>query len=839
MENLIKAIEHHLAPLAGKVTSDFVLVEYGWESGGPEGTGHVADLVFQGEDWPVVTFDSELGLRAGLLKVECGHAVLVYRARDHFMVPIDIKERSFGGAARALGLRDLLAARTGLEWPEEVDYEGWNKSVLHHLDRLVAAMGELRPVFGQVTRGQLGALLVKAASGITVAGQDTAGLLVQLVQASPTSMPSDLEISLLRTQLAEHQLEHPEIILWSAEEPGRAEVLLLTGALMCATRQSGIPPGWGNLVQLRNRLIVDARDVTQAEAEAVVLLSELTMKALRGLKGPGRRLVRAAETSNSVSGLPPVYNDVFPGALQREINRLAECLAEGDVTAVSQVARLNEHLFASEQQDALEALDLMATLVCWLQQTGGQPAAQGNAVQVARWYCDQGAFADLVALRLMTLLPRVAGFNGSADRLLEKFWEQRSELNHTFAQAFISDYGNAIHSPDVVASHRVLERLVEPILKHGQRVLLVVLDGCTYPHYLHLMESLSKRSIGPRQEHLALSLLPSVTSVSRKAIFLAQLPTDPLDTEEDYQEKAKLGEENAVRRRLAQYAVDFFNKTRLTEQGMSTLLDAIRGQAELVTLIINDIDDHLKTPGASPKLHDIDDLPVLGTALQEALDAWRTVVLTADHGHTWHLAKGRRRGAQPEGGGQRFLPYYEGQTLEDWALASTSELIQKPSGARGLSFLYRIGEYLGQQPRPGYHGGAALEEIVVPCAVLARDVPPRVPPRWLQRDEASPTDETTVEPPSLHAIQLTLVSGRTCTVDVPFDLEPRERLVLQTLAQYGQLDEAQLRQHTGTRRVSGIVVALMEKLAQAHLDWIGIGPVGSGGQTYIFREERL
>lgn len=99
--------------------------------------------------------------------------------------------------------------------------------------------------------------------------------------------------------------------------------------------------------------------------------------------------------------------------------------------------------------------------------------------------------------------------------------------------------------------------------------------------------------------------------------------------------------------------------------------------------------------------------------------------------------------------------------------------------------------------------------------------------------------EVTPQPVGSHALQLTLPGGQTRVVELPFELDARERLLLQTLARYGQVDEAQLRQRLGTRRVSGLVAGLMEKLARAGLEWIEVGPAGSGGTAYIFRGEKV
>lgn len=118
-------------------------------------------------------------------------------------------------------------------------------------------------------------------------------------------------------------------------------------------------------------------------------------------------------------------------------------------------------------------------------------------------------------------------------------------------------------------------------------------------------------------------------------------------------------------------------------------------------------------------------------------------------------------------------------------------------------------------------------------------MPLRAPPAWLRSEETIASTEIPPQTPSLRTVQLTLASGQARTVELPFDLDARERLVLQTLAQYGQADEAQLRERLSTRRVSGIVARLMEKLAHAGLEWIEPGSMGPGGQTYVFREEQL
>lgn len=68
------------------------------------------------------------------------------------------------------------------------------------------------------------------------------------------------------------------------------------------------------------------------------------------------------------------------------------------------------------------------------------------------------------------------------------------------------------------------------------------------------------------------------------------------------------------------------------------------------------------------------------------------------------------------------------------------------------------------------------------------------------------------------------------TLNLSFEPKPAERKVMEALARYGKMSEAQLAKVAGTRRVSGLMESLIEKLSQGGADVVyreGDGPEGA------------
>jgi hypothetical protein len=211
-------------------------------------------------------------------------------------------------------------------------------------------------------------------------------------------------------------------------------------------------------------------------------------------------------------------------------------------------------------------------------------------------------------------------------------------------------------------------------------------------------------------------------------------------------------------------------------------------------------------------------------------------LMTADHGHTWHRDKNLRRGPIKSGGGERFAPVGSDGGLPRDAVVTSDPNIVRVQEGRNVALLTATGTYFGHIPRRGYHGGASLEEVVVPCAFLTSEAPPDE-----VRGEATAEAEArrTAEGYDLSGLVLTLPDNQVIRLELPFTLSPLEARLLQTLARMDEVSEAELRKILKTRRVAGPLAALRDRLAAAGLDYIEDKGAGPEGSVYRFRRELL
>jgi len=282
----------------------------------------------------------------------------------------------------------------------------------------------------------------------------------------------------------------------------------------------------------------------------------------------------------------------------------------------------------------------------------------------------------------------------------------------------------------------------------------VVLDGCSYPVFLELLHALSQDNTFPlgmkpdvdgRVAGLpALSPLPTVTSHARGAIFLGELPNDPLvaetvfrDQDEAKTDKARFNQNAALGTRSRR----LFLKADLADGGQGLLAALEDESLSVVGTVFNAVDDQIgsSNTGATVRLAP-EDITAFKPALRVALKAGRKVLITADHGHSPYIDKSLRSG---NGKTPRYLPLGKHDAVPDGFIEIDLVGLGGPPERR--AFAWRSGAYLGG-PQVGFHGGCGLEEVVVPLA-------------WIERD-------------GLHADEPTWWYGRGSLAEVSVELRP-------------------------------------------------------------------
>jgi hypothetical protein len=190
------------------------------------------------------------------------------------------------------------------------------------------------------------------------------------------------------------------------------------------------------------------------------------------------------------------------------------------------------------------------------------------------------------------------------------------------------------------------------------------------------------------------------------------------------------------------------------------------------------------------------------------------------------------------GGGERFVPLSPKDIAPAGSVVTQDPHILRVQEGNKVALLTDTGAYYGHGPRRGYHGGASLEEVVVPCTFLTLEAPVRAI-RDTMTAELDAAEPAAREVYDLAGIVLTLQDGQIKKLELPFTLSPTQVKLLQTIARLGEVSEADLKRALRTQRIAGPLAALRERLASEGLDLIEFKGEGPQGAIYRFRREML
>ncbi|GAA4873503.1 BREX-2 system phosphatase PglZ [Serinicoccus chungangensis] len=304
----------------------------------------------------------------------------------------------------------------------------------------------------------------------------------------------------------------------------------------------------------------------------------------------------------------------------------------------------------------------------------------------------------------------------------------------------------------------LLRGAVVPVAK-ATPTLLLVLDGMSTAVATEVVSDVLGRGEGWQEALLpeaharatGLSVLPSLTEVSRASLLCGELTTGGQDREQSGYA--------ALVSALGLRSPKIFHKKPLdsSQPGFAVADDVALAisdtSQQLVTCVLNTIDDALDRSDPAGTVWTADAVKHLRPLLERAFAAGRTVILTADHGHVVERRMGTQRSAPDISSGRSRAA--DPPPGPDEVLVSGTRVLKH--GGRAV---LPVSERLRYGPlKAGYHGGATPAEVVVPVVVLVPG--PQVPdgsdlrlarqqtPRWWS---VAPVEATTVEvdAPSAH-----------------------------------------------------------------------------------------
>lgn len=789
----------------------------------------------RGEPWRVARVTGELTLRDAL--PEADRLIAIVPA-GFPPPPMDIAGRAYLGRILDLRAEDVVAAVSGRFCEALVD-ENLVQAVFDSLDTLRGTAG--RWSLGDlVTAREVRSVLVGAELGAARLDRERDWEL--LARWILEGAPAFRAPTLVRAALAEAQPRTGAWLGWALTD-GSLEQLCTAGALMASPDGASRAPTIPGLAD---------SDRTQ--------LGELVDAALREVwrTAPARAremLVEAERTARQIK-LDARLHRLLRVPLEGALSDAANLSAEGRPPDDAEIEGLKRNLHAPELAPSIEVVADLARLARFQQL---ETPADVGAFEWFSHALRDVAWADLAYRQVRRALEMVPPWLGDVARRVLTTWVSRRDLlNESFAASLATHWASVARNTDTshpLALHQVTRCVVRRLVDDGNRVLLLVLDGCDLTSFLEIVDSLPpERRIGlalPEvrdaglRDHLtamgalgvAISPLPTVTSHSRRALFAGEIPGNTaLDDTESAAANAT-ADQIAWKRNtaLAETPRRLFLKGDLGTTGQP-LLEALRSKdTRVLAAVFNGVDDALSSKETTPLPRW--SLGTLGTGaaevVQAAVDEGWCILATADHGHTPFVSSDRKVAASALG--QRFSADEREGTVE----FRSGPLPRQP-----LHLLARFGAWFGPQSR-GFHGGAGIEEVVVPLAFLGRvrgeqEGRPRAPTWWWSAEGVA-LPPLRPEPRRAEAPRAELAAAPPTPSLV---LDPRiesltheEKLVVDLLQknQSARLSDIAKRIRKTPMRASGFMQQLVRKLFELQYPCITVEVLPDNDRLYRYQ----
>lgn len=311
----------------------------------------------------------------------------------------------------------------------------------------------------------------------------------------------------------------------------------------------------------------------------------------------------------------------------------------------------------------------------------------------------------------------------------------RARVDVAFADWIDTNYRSLHSLPPIPPAmvHHVLPDLARR-RANGEfdKLMLLVIDGLALDQWACIREELHKqRRTLVTNENAVFAWVPTLTSVSRQSLLAGHPPyyfsQSISDTQHDGRRWAQFWQENG----LAASAIRYVNYEG-TDRDLAGLQEAVVDpDVSVVALVLTVVDNimhgmQLGAAGMRNQVRQWVEGGLLARLLDKVLDAGFTVFLTSDHGNVEAVGIGvPREGAVADLRGLRVRVYRDPDTRASVARQFPRATEWEPTGLPGDFFP------LVAPPRSAFvrvedqvvcHGGACLEEVVVPLVQITRMV---------------------------------------------------------------------------------------------------------------------
>jgi hypothetical protein len=725
------------------------------------GRGEASDFDLGGQRWRVVPTRCELELRELLPRPEEhrteGSVFLVDWVAD--VLPLDVACRLAGGrlyhVARDARLAALFGARqveTGLAGsglaklflsgtvppPRKV------QGIMLTRAAAWASLLDSRLRLPELALSSPGALL-----GWAIANDGGPGFLVQA--------DGDDLWRKVRRELHEWlgaTLGEVALVVWQAWEQGLAPRLLEVIPLLAAARRANDAFLAGQLVGQLSAWLPNLATMVRA-VEADLVDEKLLGAALPTDRARLLSIVERSQTLAGGAGLEALAasSTLLPGGHQARERDLAGATRafldrpgpEQAASVVEALTRVEDHsLDAHLRHDGHRtARKSLARLALWLASRDSTPPSGSRwqpAVDLARRYAEEGGYLEWARQQLRGLRGADETLLSAARSLELAATTAMRDDHQAFAEAYVSWLEAGKPSGAAVPIEDLGKQVILPFLEgsDNRKLLVVLMDGMSQAAAVQVLTRLaSSRRWGPiawRREGWygvlplppVLAAAPTLTEISRGAFFAGK--ADPRFGDAGTDQDPARWRANRVNAKVnGEDAPPLFVRRDILSGHdlVADVRDAIRGDRRAVAVIVNAVDEDLKSSVQVAKDYSLAPILALEALLSAAEEGERVVLLVADHGHVLgdgtRALEGRLGRGRP--GGARWRALADGESPEPDEIV-LPETAWAPRGWKRVAVLWDP-SVVNRSASYGEHGGLSLSEAVSPAILIAPD--------WLER----------------------------------------------------------------------------------------------------------
>jgi hypothetical protein len=291
---------------------------------------------------------------------------------------------------------------------------------------------------------------------------------------------------------------------------------------------------------------------------------------------------------------------------------------------------------------------------------------------------------------------------------LDDVLHQVNRVNDIFQETLMSNYkqsinSNFVKSPKIVSS---VLNYIDENFRHD-KIALIVVDGLAYWQY----EMLNEKIIGDKNEKVIYSWIPSITQLSRQAIFRGDIPKS------DYRQ----GPINEEKLWFSYWKPKVSNEFELRYNHENSDLSNIQNITKFA-LVFKDLDDKMHSSSDLSDLFDLTENWIERSNIISVINKLKTsgfkVFLTTDHGNIqakgWRGLKGMEKlGTNTSGSrSQRHLEYSDKWLYDDFIESNpelTNSIVMEEQ-----AIYFKSDLSFSNKPKLVTHGGAHILEVLIP-----------------------------------------------------------------------------------------------------------------------------